>query len=423
MSRKHYHDLMAHVKRTMALSQIAGLLSWDQEVMMPANGASARAEEAAALEAVIHNHRTDQRIGGWLDRIDPLHLTDTEAANVRLTRRSYERSVRVPEELAEELARTTSTAQPIWARARAESNFSVFAPMLEQIIKLKREEAGCLASDDTSPYDALLAGFEPGMSVAILQPLLESLRPRLKALRQKIADSGQPQPGLNGLFCPDRQMDIARKLADVVGYDWQSGRLDLSIHPFSSGTAGDARITTRIDPRKPLGCLYSTLHELGHALYEQGIPGAHLLTPVGHHVSMGVHESQSRMWENQIGRSREFCQWLFPRFLEAFGDCGVEDAETFYQIANQVETGFIRTESDEVHYNLHVLLRFELERELIADELDVADLEAEWNRRFHRDFGIVVPMQRTGYYKMYIGRWDYLVIFQPIHWETSMQLS
>ena len=235
MTQSAYVSLLAHVKQTMALSQVAGLLSWDQEVMMPPRGAPARAEEAAALEAVIHERRTDPKIGDWLASINETQLDLKERANLRLARRSYERSIKVPGKLAEELARTTSAAQGIWARARKANAYVDFSDTLKQIIELKREEADCLKSEGQSRYDALLDDFEPGMRVEVLQPLLEGLRPRLTALRQKIADSGVKQPVLKGDFPEEAQMQLARKLADRVGYDWQAGRLDLSVHPFSSG--------------------------------------------------------------------------------------------------------------------------------------------------------------------------------------------
>ncbi|MEE9315441.1 MAG: carboxypeptidase M32 [Rhizobiaceae bacterium] len=404
---KAFTTLMEHVRQTYALSQISGLLEWDQEVMMPPDGARARAEQAAALELVIHERRTDPRIGDWLSKLEGLELDDAAMANVRLTKRNYERSVKIPAKLAEELARLTSLAQGIWAQARSENKFANFAPTLEQVIKLKREEASCLAEDGQLNYDALLNDYEPGMTVAVLQPLLENMRPRLSKLRKNIAESGVNLKALKGPFDTKLQMALAHKLGDVVGYNWNGGRLDLSTHPFSSGTGGDARITTRVDEAEPFGCLYSTIHELGHALYEQGVPKAHALTPAGQHVSMGVHESQSRILENQIGRSRAFCEWFFPHFNRAFPDCGVMSSEDLYRAANRVETGFIRTEADEVHYNLHVLLRFELERDLISGALNVGDLEAEWNARFERDFGVAVPDAAHG-------------VLQDVHWSVGL---
>ena len=407
MSNSTYETLIGHVRTSRALAQAAGLLSWDQEVMMPPNGAASRAEQAAALEEVTHQRNCDPRLGDWLDELADADLNAEQSANVRLTRRSYERTRKVPASLAAELARTTSRAQGIWAQARAANDFSQFSPILKEIIDLKRQEAACLIKDGQTNYDALLNDFEPGMSVAELQPLLEGLRPRLSALRQRISESSVAQPQISGTFAEDAQMALARKLADIVGYDWKSGRLDKSVHPFSSGTAQDARITTRIDAEDPLGCLYSTVHELGHALYEQGITGELGLTPVYSHVSLGVHESQSRLWENQIARSRPFCKWLAPQFFEALGNCGVSNAEDLYRVVNRVETGFIRTEADEVHYNLHILLRFELERELMGGELEVSELEEEWNSRFERDFGRKVPDAANG-------------VLQDVHWSVGL---
>ncbi len=402
-----YQSLIGFVRQTTALSQVSGLLEWDQEVMMPINGAVARSEQVAALEAVIHTRRTNPQLGEWLSALEGIELGAAAAANVRLVKKNYVRSNKIPTRLAEELARLTSRAQGIWARARAANQFEDFAPTLENVIKLKREEAAHLAGDQVSLYDALLNDFEPGMTVAVLEPLLENMRPRLSTLRQKIAESSVEQPQLKGQFAVDTQLQLARKLGDMVGYNWDSGRLDLSTHPFSSGTGGDSRITTRVDPEEPLGCFYTTLHELGHALYEQGLPSEHSLTPVGQHVSMGVHESQSRLWENQIGRSRAFCEWFYPQFFNAFPDCGLVNSEELYRAVNRVETGFIRTEADEVHYNLHVLMRFELERDLISGALEVADLEGEWNSRFKRDFGLAVPDAANG-------------ILQDVHWSLGL---
>lgn len=406
-SSSAYAQLLNHVKQSSALGQIAGVLSWDQEVMMPPNGAPMRAEQMGALEVVSHAHRTDSRIGKWLEEIKVDELDEVQKANVRLVRKSYDRSTKIPAKLSEELARTTSQAQGIWAKARSANSFSDFAPTLSKVIDLKREEAKCLAGESGNLYDALLNDFEPGMTVEVLQPLLEGMRPRLTSLRQKIADKSGTQITLKGSFDADAQMKLARNFADVVGYNWQSGRLDLSVHPFSSGTGNDSRITTRVDADNPLDCLYSTLHELGHALYEQGMPEQYALEPVASYASMGVHESQSRLWENQIGRSKAFCTWLLPHMNDTFGSDTVASVDELYKTINSVGTGFIRTESDEVHYNLHVLLRFELERELISGALEVADLEAEWNRRFERDFGIAVPDAAQG-------------VLQDVHWSVGL---
>lgn len=402
-----YEQLLTRLQRNQALNQVGMHLSWDQEVMMPPAGAEARAEQAAALEAVTHQQWTDPKLLELIEILQTQDLPPIEAANIRLARREVHNRTRVPAGLATQLARLTSRAQQAWAKARADRDFAVFAPELKQIIDLKRQEADCLRENGSSRYDALLDQFEPGMTTAVLGPLLEGMRPRLSALRSDIAEKSAAQPALSGSFDTVEQMKLSRLISETLGFDFRAGRLDLSIHPFSSGTATDVRITTRLAEDSPLDCLYSTIHELGHALYEQGLPRDMSLTPAGQHVSMGVHESQSRLWENQIGRGKAFCTWLHPIFTAHFPDSGADSVETLYRIVNRVETGFIRTEADEVHYNLHILLRFELERELIAGELEVEDLEKEWNRRFERDFGLAVPHAACG-------------VLQDIHWSAGL---
>lgn len=202
-------------------------------------------------------------------------------------------------------------------------------------------------------------------------------------------------------------MALAHDLAGAFGYDWSLGRLDKAVHPFSSGSGNDTRITTRVDEKNPFNCFYSTIHEIGHSGYEQGIDKAYLLTPLGRGVSMGVHESQSRIYENQLGRGRAFCGWLFDKMTERFGDFGVQDADMFYKIVNRVGEGFIRTEADEVQYNLHILMRFDLERQLISGDLQVSDLEAAWNARFEKDFGFAVDKPSNG-------------VLQDVHWSVGL---
>ena len=395
-------SLLNHLKQTAALSQAAGILSWDQEAMMPPKGAQQRAEQAGALAAVIHEREADPRVPEWISNIDIDEISDFDRANIREARRAYDRATMIPARLAQELAKAASEGQQIWAKARADNKFADFAPSLARTIKLKREEAACLSAGGDA-YDALLDQFEPGAKAADLAPLLEGLRPRLTALREKIAEKPVPK-GIEGEFAKGKQMGLSRKVARHFGYDLDAGRLDTVTHPFCSGSAGDVRITTRVDEAEPLGCLYSTIHETGHALYAQGAPDAFL--PAMDYCSMGVHESQSRFWENQIARSRPFMDWLHPAMTEAFGEVA-DGPDALYAAVNRVETGFIRTEADEVHYNLHILLRFELERELIAGALEVGDLEAAWNERFERDFGVAVPEARLG-------------VLQDVHWSVGL---
>ena len=404
-----YEELIAHTSRTAALGQAAGLMSWDQETMMPRGGEAARGEQMAAVSAITHARTVDPRVGEWLEKIDETALDERGRANVRRIRRSFERASRIPARLAEEIARTTSKAQGLWARARAEDDFAAFAPVLDTVVRLRREEAEVLTpgrgAGGADLYDALLDDYEPGMKTHEVAALFETLRPALVSLRERIAGSQKAVPQLSGTYAPERQMHVAREICDAFGYDFSRGRLDLSTHPFSMGMGpGDVRITTRVAEDDPFNCLYSTAHEIGHALYEQGLP-AYALEPAGGYVSMGVHESQSRMWENQIGRSRAFCQWLHGRM--DFPDYDLPDADALYACVNRVETGFIRTEADEVHYNLHVMLRFALERELISGALEVADLEDAWNERFERDFGLKVPKSSLG-------------VLQDVHWSVGL---
>ncbi|RFP89038.1 carboxypeptidase M32 [Rhodobacteraceae bacterium 63075] len=400
-----YDDLMAYQRQTEALGQVAGRLGWDQETMMPEGAAEQRAEEMAAMEAVLHARRTDGRIGDWLGQIDDKSLGEVEAANIRLIRRDYERNLRVPGDLAEALAGLASRAQRTWAQARASEDVGAYLPVLEEMVRLKREQASALA-DGGDLYDALLDDFEPKTSGAEVARIFDAMRPRLVALRDKVMGSAQPAP-LDGEFDEQKQMRLARKLSKLFGYDMRHGRLDKAVHPFSSGSGLDVRITTRTAPRDPFNCLYSTIHETGHAAYEQNIAPEHLLTPLGQGVSLGVHESQSRIYENQLGRSRAFTGYLFGQMKDAFGDFGVADEETFFRIVNRLDKGHIRTEADEVQYNLHVMLRFDLERDVIAGKLEVTDLEEAWNARFEKDFGYAVDKPSNG-------------LLQDVHWSVGL---
>jgi carboxypeptidase Taq len=401
-----FDDLMAHTRDTVALGEVLGRLGWDQETMMPRGAAEQRAEEMAALESVLHARRTDPRIGDWLAAVEPCDAVAT--AQLRHIARSYARNVKVPERLARALASTTSRAQGIWAEARSRDDFAGFAPTLKEVVALRREEAACLAKGDHpgALYDALLEDYEPGTSATQITAMFDALRPGLVALRDKVLGADEPA-GLSGRFDEAAQMALAEELARAFGYDMATGRIDKAVHPFSSGSGRDVRITTRTDPADPFNCFYSTIHEVGHATYEQGIEAAYGLTPLGAGVSMGVHESQSRIYENQLGRSVAFTGWLHGRMTERFGDIGVGSPEAFARAVNRVKPGYIRTEADEVHYNLHVMLRYDLERDLIGGALEVDDLPEAWNARFEADFGIAVDRPSNG-------------VLQDVHWSVGL---
>ncbi|SFA79441.1 carboxypeptidase Taq [Poseidonocella pacifica] len=400
-----YEDLLGFVRETEALSQVAGRLSWDQETVMPRGAADQRAEESAALSHVLHQRRTDARLEDWLAQIDDAALDPMGQAVMRHVRRDFDRTRKLPPKLASDLARLTSRAQGIWAEARAAGDFAAFAPTLAEVVRLKREEGAALSAGG-DVYDALLADYEPGTTAAELDAMFGALRPRLVALREAVLD--RPDPGgVSGTFDETAQLAMSTKVAEIFGYDFTRGRIDKAVHPFSSGSGADVRITTRTAADDPFNCLYSTIHEVGHATYEQGIDDAYALTPLGQGVSMGVHESQSRIYENQLGRSRAFTGWLYGQMRDAYGDFGVADEEAFFAAVNRVQNGFIRTEADEVQYNLHVLLRFDLERALISGDLEVADLEAAWNERFEKDFGFAVDRPANG-------------VLQDVHWSVGL---
>ena len=399
-----YEELMAFQRETEALSAVAGRLGWDQETVMPAGASEQRAEEMAAMEAILHARRVDPRVGDWLAAAGEGD-DDIARAHLRHIRRSFERATKVPARLSAEIARVTSKAQGVWAKARANEDVAAFLPILSEVVALKREEGAALAGGGAI-YDAMLDDYEPGMTGAALDDLFGALRPRLVALREAILSKPAPAP-LDGTFDEAAQLALSRRLAEVFGYDFDHGRIDKAVHPFSSGSGLDVRITTRSSAIDPFNCIYSTIHEVGHAAYEQGIDRDYLLTPLGQGVSMGVHESQSRIYENQLGRSRAFAGWLFDEMGRRFGGLGLETTERFYAAVNRVERGFIRTEADEVQYNLHILLRTDLERKLMEGTLEAADLEAAWNARFEDDFGYPVDKPSNG-------------VLQDVHWSVGL---
>ncbi|WP_371168683.1 carboxypeptidase M32 [Aliiroseovarius sp. 2305UL8-7] len=401
-----FDDLMVFQRDTQALAEIAGRLGWDQETVMPEAAGPQRAEEMAAIEKVLHARRIDPKVSDWLEAIDAKELTAADAAQIREIKRAQARALKVPVELSTALARVTSAAQGKWAQARAADDFPAFKPVLEEIVDLRREEASALA-DGGDLYDALLDDYEPGASGGDIQAMFDAMRPRLVNLRDAALGATYQPENVIGTYPAKKQMKLSAKLAHKFGYDLSHGRIDKAVHPFSSGSGLDVRITTRTSAADPFNCFYSTIHEVGHACYEQNVDRAYLLTPIGRGASMGVHESQSRIYENQLGRSRAFTGWLYGQMESRFGYAPASDADAFYGTVNRLEKGYIRTEADEVQYNLHIMLRFDLERRLIAGQLDVADLEEAWNTRFAADFGYEVDRASNG-------------VLQDVHWAVGL---
>ena len=397
-----FNELMQFQHDTEALCSIAGRLSWDQETMMPRGSADQRATEQAAIVKTIHSRNTDPKIPEWIGKIRPQN--EIEVANIRLIKKRYQKACKIPPSLDAAIAHTTSKAYSIWASARENEDLAEYLPILTEIINLKRQKAEALAEAGIY-YDALADEYEPGMSTVHISMMFEELRPTLVRLRKEILAEDKI-PLVTGNFDRNIQLSLAKELAIVFGYDLNKGRIDLAAHPFSSGCGDDVRITTRTNPSDPFNCIYSTIHEVGHATYEQNINKNFAFTPLGRGVSLGVHESQSRILENQLGRSRAFTSWLFHRMRDLFGNFGIEDPETFYKCVNRVGSGYIRTEADELQYNLHVMMRFDLEKLLISGDLNVSDVEDAWNERFKADFGYEVEKPSQG-------------ILQDVHWAAG----
>ena len=402
-NNKAYAQLMAFQRQTEALSLVAERLGWDQETMMPRGAGEQRSEEMAAMEGILHTRRTDPRLEDWLEAADP--ADEAGRAQLRAIRRSFVRATKVPSDLAQELARVTSVAQGVWAQARANERVADFLPTLAEVIGLRRQEAACLAQGGDL-YDALIDDYEPGATAESLAAMFGRMRPRLVALREAVLAAPVPK-AVQGHFGEAAQMRLSRDVATAYGYDWSRGRLDLAVHPFSSGSGSDSRITTRVVESDPFNCIYSTIHEVGHSSYELNIDEDYKLTPIGRGVSMGVHESQSRIYENQLGRGAGFTSYLYGEMVQRFDAFGIGSAEEFYRAVNRVQPGFIRTEADEVHYNLHIMLRFDLERALVRGDLAVEDLDAAWNDRFYADFGVKVDRPAHG-------------MLQDVHWSVGL---
>jgi carboxypeptidase Taq len=366
------------------------LLEWDQETYMPPLGAARRGEVLATLAGIEHERLTAPALAEAVEAMagpeaDPFAEWPAQA---REARRRIRRATALPRRLAEELAQAASAGLAAWQEARARRDFALFAPALERLLQLKREEAACLA-DGGRPYDALLDDYEPGATEADLLPLFAALRERLVPLVRAIVDSGRTvdETPLQGRFPMEAQRQLGHYVAAEIGFDWQGGRLDRSAHPFCTGIANrDVRLTWRGQEQDLRQALMGVLHEMGHGLYDQGLPMEWEGTPLGEAASTGVHESQSRLWEILVGRGRPFWRWLLPHVRHAFGSAA--EVERVWPALHAIRPSLIRVEADEATYNLHVLVRFELERAVFAGDLDVAALPAAWDGLYEEVLGL-----------------------------------
>jgi carboxypeptidase Taq len=396
MNPSQAYDELVRLSRDRSLIvSCLEVLDWDQLTYMPRGGAAHRGSVLAHLTGLAHERATSPRIGELLACVEHSQLMDdtddTVSVNVSRWRWQYDRYTRVPRRLAETLALETAVAQQHWAIARQNQDFRQFLPWLERIVHLKREEARCLCPSQ-DPYEALLADFEPGISTTQLQHFFAELGPRLSDLLSRILGSSTHTSDslLRRDYPIDRQRVFAEQVAAEIGFDFERGRLDATTHPFFSAVGpDDCRITVRYSGNDFSEAFFSMLHELGHGLYEQGLDPTHAGTPLGESASLAIHESQSRLWENGVGRSLAFWRHFFPRVREVFHD-SLRDIslDSFYHAINHVQPGWCRVRADEVTYDLHVLVRFELEQALIRDDLPPADIPAAWNELYDRYLGV-----------------------------------
>ena len=392
------------------LGTASAVLSWDQMTYMPKGGVETRAEGLATLSRLAHEHFVDPEVGRLLADTKDVDPATDDGALVRRARHDYERSTRLPSRLVEEMSRASALAEPAWVEAREASDFSLFAPHLERMLPLQREAAEALGYDD-HPYDALLDGYEPGAKKVALEGMFGELKSGIVPMIREISGRGDDGRAslLRGGFDEAAQERFGEEVITAFGYDWDRGRQDRTVHPFCINFGpNDVRITTRFDPEWLSPALFGTMHETGHALYEQGVDGRYARTPLAGGTSMGIHESQSRMWENLVGRSRGFWSHYYPRLQGAFPQAlrGVEP-EAFYRAINAVSPSEIRVEADEITYNLHILLRFELEVALIEGSLAVADLPEAWNAKMEEYLGVSPGSAATG-------------VLQDVHWSAGL---
>ena len=402
-----YQELIRLYREKCLLDSAGSVLGWDERTYLPAKGSSFRADQMALLAKLSHAMLTQPRLGELLTA--SADVEGDEAVNVREIRRVYQRAVKMPARLVEEIARTTTRAQNVWQEARTKNDFPAFAPWLEKIVALKREEAQAVGYRE-SPYDALLDEYEPGATAREITTVFAELRAELVPLVAAIAGaSKQPRRDLLTREFPiDRQHLFGQGAAAAIGFDFAAGRLDTTTHPFCSGMGpGDVRLTTRYHPREFNQGFFGILHEAGHGIYEQGLAAEHFGTPLGQAVSLGIHESQSRLWENQVGRGRPFWEHFFPRVRQAFpgtlDDIGLDD---WVFALNGVGRSFIRVEADEATYNLHIILRFELEQALMTGDLKPGDAPSAWNEKFVKFFDLTPPDDARG-------------CLQDIHWSMG----
>jgi carboxypeptidase Taq len=406
-----WDKLLPELRELNDIASAIKLMSWDQTTLMPPKGSPARARSMATLQSIAHARLVSPEIGSLLnDLTSDESLDDDQTASVRVLKREYDRATKVPPELVHELAELRGTAYQAWTEARPQSDFNIFRPHLEKMIELKKQEADAIGWE-SERYDALLDEYEPEMTTGEVETMFTELTEGLRPLLEKIVAVSQPRPEfLSASYDQASQEEFCQWLVAILNFEMDRGRLDTSPHPFTITIgAGDVRQTTRADENNLMMSIFAAIHETGHALYEQGIPEELSDLPIGGTPSLGMHESQSRLWENLVGRSRPFTEFLLPHLKEHFeSQLGMVAPDEFYRAANYVEPSFIRVTADEVTYNLHLMLRFELELAMFRDELDVGDLPNAWDAAMEKHLGIRPDNDANG-------------VLQDMHWSTGIQ--
>lgn len=403
------NELRTRLREVDDLQSAVSVLNWDQSTYMPPAGAAARGRQMATLSRIAQEKFTDPAVGRLLDELEPyvereLDYESDDASLVRVTRRDYERSVKVPPAFTAAFYQHIAVSYNEWAESRPTNDFARVQPYLEKSLDLSRQLADFFPGYE-HVADPLIAFSDYGMSVSTIRPLFDELRQRLAPLTEKIVSQEVDDSFLHRTFPEEKQLAFGRRVIERYGYDFNRGRQDKTHHPFMTTFAlDDVRITTRVKENNLNEALFSTLHEAGHALYELGIDHALEATPLASGASSGMHESQSRLWENQVGRSLPFWRHFYPQLQDTFpNQLGDVSLEQFYRAVNKVQRSLIRTDADEVTYNLHVMLRFELELQLLEGNLAVADLPDAWHARYERDLGVRAPDDRDG-------------VLQDVHW-------
>ena len=405
-----YEKFMQKFAELADLGHAQALLGWDQETYMPARGTAMRARSQGTLAGISHERLTHPDFVALVAELKGLDLSGDQAVNVQEIDRAQSRALKIPKDLIVELRQTESLSHEAWVEARKKADFATFAPWLKKILGLQKQVAH-LVGFEGSVYNAFLDEYEPHARAEEIAPLFAQLRQRLVPLVEGIAATGKrPATGiLDREFPLEAQEAFGRQIMAAMGFDLEAGRLDIAVHPFCQGLSpDDVRLTTRYSVDNLAEALFGTMHETGHGLYEQGLPQAERGTPLCQSISLGIHESQSRLWENMIGRSRSFWQHYLPQLQAYFPEqlAGVE-LDAFYAAINQVETSFIRVEADEVTYNLHILLRFELEMDMVEERVQVEDLPAVWNERMEQYLGVCPADDAQG-------------VLQDVHWSFGL---